>query len=182
MQMDTGLDTGDMIHKKEIAIEPEEHFPALHNRLATLGASAMLEALEQLEKGTAIHSPQDNNLSSYAGLITKAHAQINWHNTCESIVSMTRAYDPWPGSQTMYLGAPLKIWRLEPAPAPTAKAAPGTVLEVDPSRGLLIQAGDGALWATELQGDGSKRMLAADYLRGRDIKVGTLLDQSLNHS
>ena len=185
MHMAAGIDTGDMILKKELEILPEERFPSLHDRMAELGAEALMEALELLEGGSAPRTPQDDALSSYAPMLKKTDAIIDWGRTSAQIINMTRAFDPWPGSQTMYDGKALKIWRLEEEKSsvgtifvPTEfcdNTQPGTVLAVDPARGVLIKTGDGAVWATELQGDGSKRMAAEDYLRGRKIHKGAIL-------
>jgi len=174
MHMDVGIDTGDMILKKELSIAPDERFPSLHDRMATLGADALLEALGLLESGTAPRTSQDDEASTYATLLKKTDAIINWNQPTETLINMTRALDPWPGSQTMYNGNPLKIWQLCKGGV-FPSAAPGTILEVDPTRGILIKTGDAAAWATELQGDGSKRMSAADYLRGRKIELGAVL-------
>jgi len=184
MHMAAGLDTGDMILHKELDIAPDEHFPSLHDRIAVLGAEAIIEALDLLESGTAQRTPQDDALSSYAGMLKKSDAIIHWTKTSAEIVNMTRAFDPWPGSQTMYEGKPLKIWRLEEENSTGNSllpdgfykdAKPGTVLAVDPAKGMLIKTGNTTVWATELQGEGSKRMPAADYLRGRQVEIGALL-------
>lgn len=174
MHMDTGLDTGDMILKREIAIAANDRFENLYERMAELGASALIEALDMLENGTAIRTPQDDTLSCYAPMLKKSDAIIDWEWDTTRIINMTRALDPWPGSQTVYDGKPLKIWRLENT-SDVYKNKAGTVLAVDPARGILIKTGDSAAWATELQGDGSKRMPATDYLRGRKIEVGAVL-------
>jgi len=173
IHMDAGIDTGDMIIKKELDILPDERFPSLHDRMAALGAEALTEALTLLENGTASREQQDDSLSCYAPMLKKADAMINWNAETEKIINMTRAFDPWPGSQTTYNGNPLKIWRLEKANA--ANGALGEVLAVDPAKGVLIKTGDAAVWATELQGEGSKRMPAIDYLRGRRIDIGVVL-------
>jgi len=177
IHMDTGIDTGDMIIKKELEISPEERFPSLHDRMAVLGSEALLEALTLLEKGIAPRIPQDDTLSCYAPMLQKTDALINWEWETARIINLTRALDPWPGPYTMHDGKPLKIWRLEPAEIWNGSGKPGTVLAVDPKKGLLIKTGDSAAWATELQGDGSKRMLAPDYLRGRKIEIGAELSK-----
>ena len=172
IHMDTGIDTGDMILSKELAIHPDEHFPQLHDRMAALGADALLKALQLLESGTDTRIPQDDALACYAPMLQKADGIINWCLSSQHLINQTRAFDPWPGSQTMYDGNPLKIWRME-AETGHHDAAPGTVIAVNPTRGVLIKTGDSAVWATELQGQGSKRMSAVDYLRGREIKIGS---------
>ncbi|MCL2287339.1 MAG: methionyl-tRNA formyltransferase [Firmicutes bacterium] len=197
MHMDAGIDTGDMIVKKELDILPDEKFPSLHDRMAVLGAKALLEALALLENGTAPRIVQDNALSTYAPMLQKSDALINWEWETDKIINMTRALDPWPGPYTMYEGKPLKIWTLERVGLAELKSndkayvsnykqlgrlpflkkehKPGEIIAVDPKKGVLVKTGDSAVWVTELQGDGSKRMAAADYLRGREIKIGATL-------
>jgi len=175
IHMDAGIDTGDMIVKKELEISPDERFPTLHDRMATLGAEALLEALTLLERGTAPRIPQDDTLSNYAPMLQKSDALINWEWDTARIINMTRAFDPWPGSYTVYENNPMKIWRAEPFNEVDNNARPGTILAVDTAKGILIKTGDSALWVTELQNDGSKRMPATDYLRGRKIDVGVVL-------
>jgi len=186
IHMESGIDTGDMINKKELDITDGEHFPSLLGRMADLGADALLDALDMLEKGTAPREKQDDSLSCYAPMIKKTDGLINWNLSTEAIINQTRALDPWPGCYTMYKGAPLKIWQAEkgdgangtPGSAPGlpgfAPGLPGEVLAVDPLKGVLVKTGDAALWITELQGEGSKRLSAPDYLRGRKIEEGTV--------
>ena len=173
--MELGLDTGDIILEKSLDILPDERFPSLHDRLAVLGAETLLESLVLLENGTAPRIPQDDALSSYVSVLKKSDALIHWEWDTVRIVNLTRALDPWPGSYTMYEGNPLKVWTLEPMNW-SGSEKPGTVLAVDPKKGVLVKTGDSAAWATELQGEGSKRMSAADYLRGRKIEVGAVLN------
>jgi len=171
MHMDVGLDTGDMIIKRELDIHPQERFPSLHDRMAQLGADALLEALSQLENGTAPRTTQDDALSCYAPMLQKADAIIRWEWPTTKIQNMTRALDPWPGSQTMYNGKSLKIWQVEPAEY-HGTSQTGKILDINFTKGILVKTGDAAVWITELQGDGSKRMPAVDYLRGRKVEKG----------
>jgi len=175
MHMAIGLDTGDIILEKELDILPEERFPSLHDRLAPLGAETLLEALALLENSTAPRIPQDDALSSYAPMLKKSDALIHWGWETDRIINLTRALDPWPGSYTIYKGNPLKVWTLEPALGWNGSEMPGTVLAVDPKKGVLVKTGDAAAWVVEMQGEGSKRMPAADYLRGRKVEVGVVL-------
>ena len=174
IHMDSGIDTGDMIVKHSLDILPGERFPSLHDRMADLGAVALLDAMGQLAAGTAPREVQDDGLSCYAPMLKKSDGHINWHWESQRIVNMVNAFDPWPGAYAMYGDAPLKVWGLEMGES-AGDEAPGTVLQVDPGKGVLVKTGDGALWITELQGGGSKRMLATDYLRGRSVDVGALL-------
>jgi len=175
MHMDIGIDTGDMIIKRELVVSPNERFITLHDRMATLGAEALLEALTLLENGTAPRISQDDSLSSYAPMLQKSDALIDWEWNTAKIINMTRAFDPWPGAYTMYENNPIKIWKAEPCYESANNAKPGTILIVDSAKGVLIKTGDAALWVTELQGDGSKRMPTTDYLRGRKIDAGIIL-------
>jgi len=173
MHMAAGIDTGDMIVQRELDILPDERFTSLHDRMATLGADALLDALVLLQSGNAPRVVQDDALSSYAPMINKKDAQIDWSHNTEQVINMMRAFDPWPGAYTVYDGKPLKVWS---AVAGEASAAdPGTILAVDMSRGILVKTGDAAVWITELQGDGSKRMPATDYMRGREVRAGVRL-------
>jgi len=172
MHMDVGLDTGDMILQRELAIGPEERAQSLHDRMASLGGECIVEALAQLEAGTAARIPQSDTASTYAPMIQKSDALIDWGWPTAQIINLTRAFDPWPGPYTMLNGEVLKIWQAEKADI-TENVPPGTVLTADPS--LLVRTGDSAVRVLEIQAPGGKRMSAKDYLRGREIRVGEIL-------
>ncbi len=168
MYMARGLDTGDMILKRELKINPDERFPELHDRMAALGGECITDALNQIANGTAKRVPQDDALSSYSPLIKKEDGQINWEWPSERIINLTRALDPWPGTYAVLNGQPLKIWRCEIAKdfLPGAETVPGDVLYADARHGIIVRTGDGAVIITEVQPAGGKRMKAADYLKG----------------
>jgi len=174
MQMDAGIDTGDMIHVREIPIMANERCPALHDRLAVLGAESLLEALAQIEAKTAVYTKQGNEMATYAPMIQKTDGCIDWRWPSARIINLTRALDPWPGPYTDINGALLKIWRTMAAEDEAYKCEkiPGTVLKIDPQVGFLVRTGDGAVWVTEVQASGKKRMAASDYLRGQALSVG----------
>lgn len=197
MRMDVGLDTGDIILQKSLEILPEEHFPQLHNKMAELGAEALLEALAQIENGTAVTFPQDNALASYSPMIKKTDGKINWADTSEKIINQIRALDPWPGCFTLFGEQILKIFGAEDIlkpwgrnflekvspPNPLFKnfnIEPGTVLAASPSEGLIVKTGDGAVLITELQTVGKKRLPSTDFLRGQKIDVDTVLNTYAN--
>jgi len=178
MQMDTGLDTGDIILQRQLNIDPEERAPSLHDRMAELGGECLLEALAQIESGTATHTPQDDAAFTYAPMIKKSDGQIDWDWPTSRIINLTRAFDPWPGPYSIYNGETIKIWRVEKADSidvPAENTPPGTILAADPTRGLLVRTVDGGAWILELQTAGGKRMSAKDYLRGRSIGAGERL-------
>ncbi len=186
MYMARGLDTGDIILQRELAIGADERFPSLYERMAALGGECITEALAQIENGTAKRTPQDDAASSYTSMINKEDGHINWESPPQRIVNLTCAFDPWPGPYSALNGQTLKIWKCEPAEGGgalpgtvehgnTGGALPGTVLSVDPARGFTVQTGGGALLITEVQPTGGKRMKAADYLRGHKITAGERL-------
>jgi len=171
MQMDAGIDTGDMILQRQLSISPGERTPQLHDRMAALGGECIIEALAMIEAGTATYTPQDDSASSYAPMIKKTDGLINWAWPTAQIINLTRAFDPWPGPYTLYKDAIIKIWKVEEAHT-SESAPPGTILLADPSKGILVCTGSGGAWILELQATGGKRMTAADYLRGRSMEVG----------
>jgi len=171
MHMDIGIDTGDMILKKSLSIEPEERLPSLHDRLADLGAKCVIEAINQLENGTATRTPQNHNESSHAPMISKTDGHINWNQPTQQIINRLRALDPWPGSYSIYDNNPLKIWAMEACLIPS-NATPGTIISADATDGLRVKTLDGVVNITEVQPGGKKRMTTDNYLRGHKIMVG----------
>ncbi|MCL1842978.1 MAG: methionyl-tRNA formyltransferase [Defluviitaleaceae bacterium] len=169
IQMDAGIDTGDMILKKSLPVFPEENFGEIHDRLAKLGGEVLLESLRLLEAGTATKTPQEHSLSSHSPMIKKADGKINWADTNVKILNQIRALGARPGCFTLHKGQPLKIHRAQILPVQNLQCLPGTVLE---HNGIAVKTGDGALLITELQATGKKRMPATDFLRGQKIDVG----------
>ena len=181
MQMDTGIDTGDIILQRQLSIGPEERFTSLHDRMAELGGESILEALALIEAGAATRTPQDDAASSYAPMIQKSDGRIDWAWPTSQIINLTRAFDPWPGPFSPYKGETIKIWQVEKADLHDGLSSciesspPGTVISADPAKGLLVRTGDGAAWVLELQAAGGKRMAVKDYLRGHSIGAGERL-------
>jgi methionyl-tRNA formyltransferase len=168
MQMDEGLDTGDMLLKRNIAIGEHETSGELHDRLAALGAELIMEALNDLP----VPVKQDAAQASYAAKISKDEAVINWHEDAALIARKVRAYNPYPGALTTLNGERLKIWCARVAPQ--RSGAPGTVCESAPSE-LIVACGTGAIEVQELQRAGGKRMSAASLLAGTTLAHGTRL-------
>lgn len=168
MQMDEGLDTGDMLLKRNITIGEHETAGELHDRLAALGAELMVEALNNLPAPVA----QDNSLATYAAKISKDEARIDWHEDAALVARKVRAYNPYPGALTTLDGERLKIWRARVASQ--GNGAPGAVCESAPGE-LLIACGQGAIDVQELQRAGGKRMSAASFLAGTTLARGTCL-------
>jgi methionyl-tRNA formyltransferase len=184
MQMDAGLDTGDMLLIARLPIAPDDSTGSLHDKLAALGGTLVVRALELAERGELRATPQpaDGPGSGvcYAHKIDKAEAQIDWTAPAELIARRIRAFSPAPGAQTLLnseQGAEtLKLWRAQ-ASTQTSGAAtvpPGQVVALGPE-GLTVQCGQGQLHITELQRAGGKRLAAADFLRGTPLRIGARL-------
>jgi len=178
MYMAKGIDTGDMILKKSLPIEPTDRFTNVHDKMVALSCECIAEALAKIENGTAPREPQNHDDATYAPMLKKEDGLINWSSTTTQIINQIRALDPWPGTYTLHEGQVLKIWDGIPADNADNKTdniTPGTVLNDKNGKTLLVATGDSALSITELQGSGGKRMKALDYLRGRAIVPGAVL-------
>ena len=174
MQMDAGLDTGDMLAVEAVTIGPSETTARLHDRLAALGGRMLIQVLHDAAAGTLVRTPQPLQGITYAHKIDKAEAPIDWRLPAEVIARRVRAFDPFPGASTTLVdGTVLKIWRATTT-ASAHTSAPGTVLAVG-AEGVNVACGEGALCLTELQRPGGKRLLARDFLQS----VPSLLHQCL---
>jgi methionyl-tRNA formyltransferase len=161
MQMDAGLDTGDMLLAEATPIQAHDSSATLHDRLAALGARLVVQALAQLQAGTLLAAPQPAQGVTYAEKIDKAEAAINWHHPAAEIERRLRAFDPFPGCTAVIAGEPVKVWRGQVVPA---RGEPGRALAGDP---LLVACGDAALRITELQRPGGRRIGAAEFAQAR---------------
>jgi len=171
MQMDVGLDTGDMLVKRATPIGPDETAGELHDRLAVIGREAMAETLAQLCNGTLEAEPQDDAQSSYAPMLKKEDGRIDWRRPAQGLHNQVRGLAPWPGAYTSLDGETLKLARTRPL---TGSGAAGTVLRAD-ADGVVVACGEGALHIGQLQLPGKKMLSAADFLRGRALPAGKRL-------
>ena len=171
MKMDAGLDTGPILSTHPLAIAPEDDAQSLHDRLAALGAEAMVAALAQLAAGRASFQPQPEAGASYARKIGKHESALDWTKSCAELERAVRALRPTPGARAQLRGESIKIWR---AHCVAGKGSPGEVLQSD-AEGVLVGCGEGALLATELQRAGGTRLAAADFLRGFPVARGECL-------
>jgi methionyl-tRNA formyltransferase len=174
MQMDAGLDTGDMLLREPLAIRPDDTTASLHDRLATLGARLVVEALELAACGGLQPTPQPEQGVTYAHKIDKAEAAIDWRQPAAVIARRVRAFDPFPGVQAQLAGEIIKLWSASALPG-AAAGVPGQVLAAD-ADGIRVQTGEGALRITELQRPGGKRLAAAEFLRGQRLNPGQVFD------
>jgi methionyl-tRNA formyltransferase len=169
MYMDVGLDTGDMLVKKTLAIGPNETAGELHDRLAILGRETMEETLQQLCAGTLQREVQNDELSTYASMMKKEDGRIDWSRTAQEVHNQVRGLDPWPGAYTTLNGELLKL--AGTSPETEGDGTPGSVMGADQS-GVRIACGDGSLLINELQLAGRKRLKAGDFLRGCALAPG----------
>lgn len=177
MQMDEGLDTGDMLLVEKLAIGPDETTASLHDRLAALGGRLIVEALELAACGGLSATPQPAEGVTYAHKIDKAEGVIDWSLPATLTARRARAFNPFPGLSASMAGESIKVWaaQAQNAPAP-AGSVPGQVIDCD-GEGIRVATSDGVLVLTELQRAGGKRLAAADFLRGFDLTPGQVFDR-----
>ncbi len=173
MQMDEGLDTGDMLLKKEIPLTAEETGESLFEKLSGIGGPLLLETLERVEKGTLEPVTQKDEESTYAKMLTKELGRLDFSWKAEKLERYVRGLNSWPSAYTEFRGKILKIWRAEVVPENT-DLMPGTVAKVH-KNSFSIQTGDGLLRLLEIQLEGKKRMSAGDFMRGMKIQNGETL-------
>lgn len=175
MQMNEGLDTGDILEQEEISLDPEETGGSLFEKLASLGGKMILSTLKGLEDGSIIPRAQGEMTTPYAKMLTKAMGEIDWSMDAASIERLVRGLNPWPSAYTYVDGKTLKIWKAR-VEAGEAGNEPGQV-RVTKDR-LLVETGNGVLSILELQLEGKKRMEAAAFLRGFSIETGRKFGRS----
>ena len=173
MQMDEGLDTGDMLLKTEVPLEPDETGGSLHDKLSAAGAKLCVETLKALEEKTVTPEKQGETPTKYARMLDKELGKIDWTKDAASIERLVRGLNPWPSAYTSWEGKIMKIWSAEVVDR-ESKAPCGTVAEVTKTD-FSVQTGKGLLKVTELQIPGKKRMAADAFLRGYKMETGTLL-------
>ncbi len=173
MYTDIGMDTGDMLLKREVEIGPNETAGELHDKLSIIGAEVLLETLKELEKGTLVRTPQPAEQASYVTMISKETGLIEWTKTMEEIHNLVRGIDPWPGAYTFYKGERIRVWKTEHTDVEKT-SKPGEILEVK-KEGILVGTGKGNIMLKEIQFDSGKRLKVEQYLAGHSIEKGELL-------
>ena len=172
MQMDVGLDTGPMLLTRTVPIGPRETAATLHDRLAALGAQALLDTLDDIAQGAAQPRAQPAEGVTYATKIRKEEAAIDWARSAAEIDRQIRAFDPWPIAQTHWNGQQLRVWEATPIDS-SAPPSPGKVLATSAS-GIDVGTGNGVLRLTRVQAAGRKAMSAAEFLNAHRLD-GTVL-------
>ncbi|MFS8524082.1 MAG: methionyl-tRNA formyltransferase [Limnochordales bacterium] len=183
MYMDEGLDTGDMILRREVPIGPEDDAGTMHDKLADAGAELLVETLRLVAAGAAPRTPQDDAQATYAPKVEREHAAIDWRKSAAELFHHVRAYRPWPGAYTGHRGRILKILDVVPLEdAPDAgeaqgadRAEPGRVVAVMPD-GFVVQTGRGRLLVRRVPPPGAAAMSGRDYVNGYRLAAGQRLE------
>ncbi len=173
MRMVEKLDAGDVLLQVKTPVLPEDDYPSLETRLASLGAEALMASLELLKAGKAPFTPQDEARSDYARKIAKEDGRIDWTRPAPETVRRVRAFSAWPTSYFFYEG---KRFIVTAASAGMAEGRPGEVLEASAAAGFTVACGSGSLRVERIQPEGKKAMPVQEFLRGAPIISGRLLE------
>lgn len=173
-QMDAGMDTGDMLSKASMAVEPTDTTGTLFEKLAHLGAKLLVETLENVEKGQITREKQDEDAATYAPMLGKADETLDWQRPAKKLHDQVRGLSPTPGAYTWWQGQRLKIWRTKPKAAQASDLAPGQVAEIGQDF-FTVCTGEGWLEVYEVQPAGKKAMPVKAFLNGAGLSVGSKL-------
>jgi len=168
MQMDVGLDTGDMLLKSTTEISQNDTSQTLHDRLAEVGSRALIDTLEIIGNDKLAPEKQDNDKACYAEKLQKSEALIDWQQSAEQIHRQIRAFNPWPVAQTTVEGNTLRLWNAELIQE-TSNQTPGSVIGESKS-GIVVATGDGVLWITQLQLPGGKPLVVSDFINAHSMQ------------
>lgn len=174
MQMDEGLDTGDMLAKAIVPLDGKETGGSLFDKLSEAGGRLCVETLAKLEKGEITPEKQGESPTAYASMLDKKMGNIDWNKSAVVIERLVRGLNPWPSAYTHLDGKTLKIWVCDVLPQSASKGESGEILEVTKDA-IHVQTGDGILVLREIQLAGKARMDAGAFLRGYKVVPGTVL-------
>jgi methionyl-tRNA formyltransferase len=183
IQMDSGLDTGDMLLTGKIPVMPDDNTGKVHDKLADLGAELLVEAITAISYGKIERISQDNSRASYAPILTNEIEKIDWSKSPVKISKLVRGLNPWPVAHTVFGEKILKIWQARPCDITEIQGPlidltqkhPGQVLGRIPGVGFAVAAGAGCMAVCEVQPQGSRRMNAEDFMNGHKLTKGTVL-------
>lgn len=176
MYMDVGMDSGDMILQEKTEIGENETTGELWDRLSGIGAKLLVETLKQIEAGTAPRIKQGEEFT-IAPMLEKEMSKINWkEKSAKEIKNLVRGLNPIMGTYSFFDGKKIKIWKVEVLPEENYDIENGTVIKADAKEGLYIKAKEGIISVLEIQGENAKRMNIKDFLRGNQIKVGSMFE------
>lgn len=182
MQMDAGLDTGDILAQEKVILAPKETGESLYQRLSALGGELLIKTLPSIVDGSAVHIAQRNEESCYAGMLKREMGNLVWEESAAKLERLIRGLNSWPGAYTFLRGKTLKLWDADVIPAlpetvlqnEKQDAAPGTILGSDKNY-IYVLTGDGILRLSEVQLEGHRRMAVHDFLLGERIRPGEQL-------
>ena len=175
MQMDEGLDTGDMLAKAIVPLDEKETGGSLFDKLSEAGGRLCVETLAKLEKGEIIPEKQGESPTAYASMLDKKMGNIDWNKSAVVIERLVRGLNPWPSAYTFLNGKTLKVWKSTVEKTVNGgKTVPGTIIAVDKT-GIHVACGEDVLVLCEVQLEGKKRMETDAFLRGYQVEVGTVL-------
>ncbi len=172
-QMNEGIDTGDILLKAVVDLDPKETGESLYEKLSKAGAELVLQVLPMIEAGTVKPEKQDDSLSTHAGKLTKALGCIDWNKSAVEIERLIRGLNSWPSAYTSFHGKTLKIWEADVVEK-SAAGEPGSVAEVNKTD-IIVNTGDGQLCLQSIQLEGKKRMAVKDFLLGYKVEAGETL-------
>jgi methionyl-tRNA formyltransferase len=175
MYMDVGLDTGDMILKKEMNIDVDQTAGELHDKMMYVGADVLKDTLRLIENNNAPRQKQNDDESSYAPIMDKNLGNIKWAKKSEDIYNLIRGTNPWPSAYTKYNDDTMKIWKSEILDK-ESNNKPGTILKVD-KEGIQVATGNKILLLKEIQMPGKRRMSVEDYIKGNDMDINSTLGE-----
>ncbi len=173
MLMDSGIDTGDILAQKEIAVDPQDKYPELEKKLSVLSAELLLETLPRWADGKITPQKQDNSRASYCQLIQKSNGKIDWNRPAESIFNKYRAFFLWPGIFTNWNGRRIKLNRISPAQDESHSGTPGEVFQIDGT--IYVKTEAGSIILEELQIEGKGNLPIKNFLNGHPDFIGSVL-------
>lgn len=176
MMMDVGMDTGDMLEKLMVSMDPKETYGSIHDKLSVLGGDLITSTLEKIESGEMVRIPQNEEETSYTKKITKAMGDIDWSMEAAVIERLIRGLNPWPSAYTEWNGKTLKIWEADVLDQDYPGIC-GEIVKVD-KNSVFVKTGGGTLALKSLQLQGKKRMDTDAFLRGYQLNEGTVLKRS----
>lgn len=177
MYMSEKLDTGDMILKRSIVIDEEDTAGMLHDKLAPLGAELLKDTLKLIKGGSVISVKQDESKVTYAPMLNKETSKIDWTKDSYTIWNLVRGVNPWPVAHSQIGGEIIKIWKVEMGDEHFGDEKPGTVLDYDRKRGLIVKTGDDeTLVIKELQKQGKRKMSIHEFMKGYNINNGEVFE------
>ena len=171
MKMDSGLDTGPIIAKREVPIEDEDTAATLHDKLAQVGAELLVETLPKLTTGLLKAQKQDDSAATYAPKLSKAEGRIDWQRRASDILNQIKAFNPWPVAFTFHLGERVRVLRAQVLTDLTNQLPVGSICFVG-KEGIGVTCGQGVLRLLELQRNGGKPLSAGDFINGYPINQG----------